>query len=199
MVVKPILMSTLLATCLAAGLVHAKNLYKCPDGAITDTPQSPQCLNMKTGRSVGQEVGDRKPPPTATSSSVKEATSSSVKEVADEHGIELDGGSPLTINGWKKYRTKTKADGAVVSACVDLWRPTLKDPGSAIAISAVYEIAQSTERATAEARVKIDGRANNSFGALTYASFACVLKSPGEINEDRTKTLIALTTLGVAI
>ncbi|MFT3800804.1 MAG: hypothetical protein QM766_06235 [Burkholderiaceae bacterium] len=91
------------------------------------------------------------------------------------------------------------ASDELVGACIDQWRPILKDPQSAYPVgSRIDEVTNLEKRDTPPWKeIVVDGRAKNSFGGYIPATFGCGLSADGQIDAIVTEGYKALYQLNV--
>lgn len=78
------------------------------------------------------------------------------------------------------------ADQITASACVDDWRPLMKDPDSAqLGPEGTAVVMESAK----ESHIVIPGRARNSFGALGVHWFVCRLNPDGTVQHGSAQSL----------
>lgn len=91
-------------------------------------------------------------------------------------------------------------EGEVVEKCLDKWRPTLRDPQSAMSVSARIDELQNLERPDKAPwrEVVIDGRAKNGFGGYGTMIFVCGAGQSAQENDELVEYYQALHQLDMS-
>lgn len=85
------------------------------------------------------------------------------------------------------------------AACLEAYRPLLRDPHSAYAVGGRLEQVRDPQRPEVSEwrEIVVDGRATNSFGGFVPQSFVCALTAEGDLAQDLTATYRHLFSLGI--
>lgn len=84
-------------------------------------------------------------------------------------------------------------------ACLDEFRPMLKDPRSAYVQEAFKSYVTNSKMKNERAEVVLDARAKNSFGGFIPQAFVCGINDDGSIDKKGTETYKALFRLGLPL
>lgn len=101
--------------------------------------------------------------------------------------------------GHKRVLLTETPDKTLIDACLDIFRPKLRDPRGAYADGGVFQQVSLEGDASKPPwrEVVVSGRATNGYGGYVAKNFHCIVDSENKIDAKGTEMYQALFTLGI--